>query len=180
MQTLPTIYECKTKEELYKQVLDVHQAIIDFYRAVPDEFFGSRAIPDGWTVRRNMKHVVSTNISFGFWVGLPSFILKLFGKPKTKQPTIEALDPTNRHGITDYGKYEKSNSANPKKKEMLLKLIESSAHKMNKHISKRTDEELDNLRGLFGGMTMRTFIYFLLKHNVHHTNIVKLRVEESI
>ena len=63
---------------------------------------------------------------------------------------------------------------------MLLKLIESSAHKMNKHISKRTDEELDNLRGLFGGMTMRTFIYFLLKHNVHHTNIVKLRVEESI
>ncbi len=180
MQTLPTIYECKTKEELYKQVLDVHKAIADFYRSLPDDIFGCRAIPDGWSVRRNMKHVISTNFAFGVWVGLPSFILKIFGKPKAKQPTIEALDPTNRHGITNYGRYERTKSPNPKKKEMLLRLIEKSAHKLNKQISKRTEEELDLLKGMFGGMSMRTFIYFLLKHNVHHTHVVKLRIDNSI
>lgn len=180
MQTLPTIYLCQNKEELFKQVLDVHKAIADFYRDLPDEFFFSKAIPDGWSIRRNMKHVISTNVTFGFWIGLPLFILKLRGKPKAKQPTVEALDPTNRHGITNYGKYEKSNSTNPRKKRILLKMIHASAQGLNKQIAKRSEEELDTLSGLFGGMSLRMFAHFLLKHNVHHTNVVRLRMEESI
>ncbi len=177
VQKLPTIYPCKTKEELFKQVLEVNQAIADFYKNIPDDIFASKAIPDGWSVRRNMKHVISTNANFGIWVGLPPFILKLWGKPKASQPTIEQLDPTSRHGITNYGKYEKSNP-NPKEKAKLLLLIQASAEKLNGQIAKRSEEELDTLSGLFGGMNMRTFCYFLLKHNVHHTNVVRLRLEE--
>jgi hypothetical protein len=177
VKTLPILYPCKTKEELFKQVLDVNQAIADFYKSIPDDIFSGKAIPDGWTVKRNMKHVISTNANFGMWIGFPLFILKLRGKPKSKQPTIEQLDPTNRHGITNYGKYEKSNP-NPKEKEKLLLLIRSSAEKLNRQIAKRSEEELDTLSGLFGGMSMRTFCYFLLKHNLHHTNVVRLRLEE--
>lgn len=180
MKNLPTIYQSKTKEELLKQVLDVHQAIAEFYRSIPEGYFESNAIPDGWSVRRNMKHVIGTNKAFGFFIGLPTFLLKILGKPKAKQPTVDQIDPTNRHGITNYGRYEKTNSANSLKKEKLLRSIQSSAIYINKQIGKRTEEELDTLSGLFGGMSIRTFIHFLLKHNVHHTNVVKLRMEESI
>lgn len=182
MQTLPTVYPCKTKEELQKQVLDVHQSIADFYRSLPDDIFGCRAIPDGWSVKRNMKHVISTNFIFGVWIGLPTSILKIFGKPKAKQPTIDEIVATNRLGITNYGRYENSKSANPEKKSLLLNKIMASAEKLNKQISKHTDEELDNLPGLFGvgGTSLRTLILFLIKHNIHHTNIVKIRMEESI
>jgi len=111
-------------------------------------------------------------------IGLPSFLLRLFGKPKAKQPTIEELNPTNRNGITDYGRYERSNSFNSKAKEMLLSEIEISAVKLNKQIDKRTEEELDSFRVIFGGMSLRTFIYFLLKHNLHHTGVVRKRLEK--
>ena len=131
MQTLPTVYPCKSKEELSKQVLDVNKALADFYKNLPDELFSSKAIPDGWSIKRNMKHVISTNASFGLWIGLPTFILKLRGKPNANQPIIEALDPTNRHGITNYGVYEKSNSSDSGKKDKLLNLIQSSAEKVN-------------------------------------------------
>ena len=178
VQTLPTIYPCKTKEELCKQVLEVNQALVNFYKELPDDVFVGDAIPDGWSVRRNMKHVISTNNSFAIWIGLPSFLLKLRGKPKAKQPTIEQLDPTNRHGITSYGKYQKNNSANSQEKAKLLQMILSSAEKVNRQIAKRSEEELDSLSGLFGGASLRTFCYFLLKHNVHHTNVVRLRLEE--
>lgn len=177
VETLPTIYACKTKEELCKQVLDVNKSLANFYKNIPDEYFSSDAIPEGWSVRRNMKHVISTNITFAFWLGLPPFILKLRGKPKKNQPTVEQIDPTNRHGITYYGKYEKSKSFNPKQKEKLLALIESSAEKVVKQIQKRTEEELDTYAGLFGGGNLRTFCYFLLKHNVHHSNVVRQRLE---
>lgn len=177
METLPTIYACKTKEELGKQVLDVNKSLANFYKNIPDEYFSSDAIPEGWSVCRNMKHVISTNITFAFWLGLPPFILKLRGKPKKNQPTVEQLDPTNRHGITYYGKYEKSKSFNPKQKEKLLALIESSAEKVVKQIQKRTEEELDTYAGLFGGGNLRTFCFFLLKHNVHHSNVVRQRIE---
>ena len=112
------------------------------------------------------------------WFGLPSFLLKLRGKPKLEQPTIEQLDPTNRHGITNYGKYQKNNSANLQEKAKLLQMILSSAEKVIRQISKRSEEELDSLPGLFGGASLRTFCYFLLKHNVHHTNVVRMRLEE--
>ncbi|HMV42061.1 MAG TPA: DinB family protein [Leptospiraceae bacterium] len=176
MQTLPTIYPCKNKEDLAKQVIEVHKSIAEFYRSIPDEYFSGDAIPEGWTVRRNMKHVISTNGSFGFWIGLPKFIFKIWRKPSAKQPTIEQLEPTNRRGITYYGKYEK-NQANKEEKEKLLELINASAAKVASQIQKRTEEELDQFAGVFGGMSLRTFCYFLMKHNVHHTNVVRLRLE---
>ncbi len=178
VQTLPTIYPCKTKEELCKQVLEVNQALVNFYKELPDDVFTGDAIPDGWSVRRNMKHVISTNNIFAKWFGLPTYILKLRGKPKAKQPTIEQLDPTNRHGITSYGKYQKNNSFNAQEKAKLLQLILVSAEKVIRQISKRAEEELDSLSGLFGGGSLRTFCYFLLKHNVHHTNVVRMRLED--
>lgn len=177
MKPFPTIYPCQTKEELYKQVTDVHKAIADFYRSLPPELFDCHAVPDGWSVKRNMKHVISTNYSFGFWVGLPAFILKLRGKPKEKQLSIDAIVPTNRSGITNYGRYEKSHPIHLHRRDKLLEMIPISAEKLNGNIAKRSEEELDTLAGIFSGMSLRTFIYFLLKHNLHHTNVVRLRIE---
>lgn len=181
MRTLPTIYPCKNKEEISKQVIEVHKAIADFYKNIPIEYFTNDAMPEGWSVRRNMKHVISTNSSFGLWIGLPKFILKIWRRPIQKQPTIEQLEPTNRRGITNYGKYEKNATTYlEEQKQKLLQSIEASAEKVTRQISKRTEEELDEFAGLFGGMSLRTFCYFLMKHNVHHTNVVRLRLENQI
>jgi uncharacterized damage-inducible protein DinB len=177
VQTLPTIYQCNSKDELKTQVINVHKALAEFYKNLPDEIFESPAIPDGWSVKRNMKHVISTNNLFSILIGLPRFLFKLLGKPKSDQPTVEKLDPTNRHGITNYGNYTKSTSRHIQRKEKLLQAIIVSAEKINKAIDKRTEEDLDKLPGPWGGMSLRTFILFTLKHNVHHTNVVRLRIE---
>lgn len=178
MSVLPTIYQCKTREELKTQITDVHKSLAEYYKSLPDDLFESIAIPEGWTIKKNMKHVVSTNGNFSVWIGLPCFFLKLLGKPKPKQLTVEQINPSNRPGITNFGKYGAPSSPKPKKKEKLLKAIICSAEKLNRAIDKRTEEELDTFCGPFGGMSLRTFIHFLIKHNIYHTNVVRSRLED--
>lgn len=180
METLPIVHDCKTKEELIEQANSVHKAIAEFYKNIPDNLFNGEAIPDGWSVKRNMKHVVSTNVFFAKWIGLPAFILKRFPKPSEKQLNAQTMVVTNRKGITDYGKYNTSRHPHLFLKEKLLKAISASNEKLCRAINKRTEEELDSLPAPFGKMTLRVFILFILKHNVHHTNVVRLRVEQSL
>ena len=65
----------------------------------------------------------------------------------------------------------------PKTKEKLLALIESSAEKWLHENTKRTEENwIQVFWVFFGGGNLRTFCYFLLKHNVHHTKCSKEKI----
>ncbi len=180
MKALPVIYLCKTKEELLKQFNEVNRSLIQFYKDIPEEFYSHKAIPDGWTVERNIKHSISTNKIFTFWMSLPKFFLKLVGKPRTQIIDLSEIDPTNRHGISSYGKYEKTDKkSNPQKKETLLKDLEIAIQKLILEVNKKSEEELDNFKGPLGGMSFRAILYFLLKHDVHHAFVVRKRLEET-
>jgi uncharacterized damage-inducible protein DinB len=176
VKTLPAVQNSTNKEDLSRQIREVHQALVDFYSEIPDTMLDSEAIPDGWTVKRNMKHIISTNMGFAFWIGLPAFILRLFPKPYPNQPTVEEIFVSNRKGNFDYGKYAKPGRPHPRHKEQLLKAILFSSEKLQKSLAKRTEEELDTLPSIFGKMTIRTFLLFTIKHNIHHTNIVRFRL----
>ncbi|MCB1192702.1 MAG: DinB family protein [Leptospiraceae bacterium] len=177
MYTLPTVHFSENKEDLIQQVRDVHNAIVEFYRSTPDEFFTTDPIPEGWSIKRNMKHVASSNKIFSVWIGAPRFFLKLFGKPKKNPPPpVEKIIPTNRLNITDYGKYSRKRHNTPEDREKLVREILASAEKVCQAIEKRTEEELDSFRSPFGGFSLRTFCHFLIKHNLHHTGVVRTRL----
>ncbi len=179
MTLLPEIYSCKTKEEMLKQITDVHNAIVNFYREIPDNAFQKNAIPDGWSVKKNMKHIISSNYLFARYIGLPRFFIKLLGKPDSPQKAIDKISPTNRPSIKDYGKYTEREVYKLGLKEKLLQDITESSEKLKKAVQKRTEEELDDLSGLFWGMNLRTFVLFILKHNVHHSNVARARLENK-
>ncbi len=176
MYTLPTVHFSDNKEDLLKQVRYVHKEIVEFYKSTPDELFSTNPIPEGWSIKRNMKHVISSNKIFSIWIGAPRSFLKLFGKPKKATPSVDKIIPTNRLNITDYGKYSKNSPFPPGEKEKLIQGIFASAEKVCQAIEKRTDEELDSFCAPFGGVNLRTFCHFLLKHNIHHTGVVRTRL----
>ena len=123
MKSFPNVHLSETKQDLIKQVTEIGNFLHEFYKETPDELFVSRAIPDGWTIKRNLKHVISTNISFGWWVGAPLFFLKLFGKVNHKQLSIDKIYPSNRK-LKDYGKYDPNDrSSQPNKIQLLEKLL---------------------------------------------------------
>jgi hypothetical protein len=172
------VHSCKTKAEVLEQLEAAQKAIMDFYRSVPYEKLNCPGVPEGWSPARNMKHVISTNKFFGLWIGLPAWFLRLFGKPDPRK-TVEASSPTNRPGITDYGTYPGSYPAKPGQKEELLRQIDESGKKFGARIAGRTEEELDTLKGAFGGMSLRAFALFVLKHNMHHTGVAKQRLDAT-
>lgn len=172
----PEIHHCKTKEAIFEQIQKTHEAIVNFYRSLPDDMLSSNAIPEGWSMKRNMKHVVGTNHFFAMFMSFPKFVFKLFGKPKSPQTPIEQLSPTNRPIIKDYGKYTKRDSFKTGEKEKILDSILKSSEKLKKAISKWSEEELDALSGPFFGMSLRTMAMFISKHNIHHTNVARSRI----
>jgi hypothetical protein len=179
MQAFPTVYPCSTKKDLMKQVTDVHKVLMEFYKSIPDDVFNSKGLPDGWSPKGNALHVIGSNNGFGLWLTIPSSVLKYFFKPRKIPHTIEELKATNRFGISNYGRYKESKPLSPEKREKIIQAILDSADKLNRRIDKHTDSDLDNLLGLYDGMSLKTLVYFLLKHNIHHTNVVRLRLEES-
>lgn len=176
--SFPQIHSSPTKAGIISQIESTQKALLDFYRSFPDDKLNSPGVPEGWSAARNMKHVVSTYGYFGVWIGLPKWLLRLFGKPGLVKP-VEEQSPTNRPGITDYGTYPGKHPATPGQKEKLLARIEESGNKFRAKVESRSEEELDSFKGPFGGMNLRVFALFILKHNLHHTNVAKLRIEAT-
>ncbi len=176
MRSLPVIRFSPDKEDLLRQIDEVHNAIIEFYRETPDDLLESPASPDGWSILKNMKHVASTNRYMAAWIRLPLFILKLRGCPSKPDITVEQLRETNRPNIKNYGRYEQHGKPDDALKLKILAEISASAEKLKIAVRRRTEEELTSLSGMFGGMNLRMFVHFVLKHNVHHTNVARSRL----
>lgn len=176
--SFPQIHSSPTKAGIVSQIESTQKALLDFYRSFPDEKLNCPGVPEGWSAARNMKHVASTNKYFGIWIGLPNWFLRLLGRPGKVEP-VEKQSPTNRPGITDYGTYPGKYPARPGEKEQLLALIEQSGKKLRAKVEARTEEELDSLKGPFGGMNLRVLALFVLKHNIHHTGVAKQRMDAT-
>ncbi len=179
MTHFPTVTYSETKQDLINQFYSIHTFLYEFYKETPLEFFNSKGYPDGWSIKRNLKHVISSNYSFGIWIGAPSFFLKLFGKIKHSHRFVDKINATNRNGITDYGKYFKSESNQQSEKDELLKQLQESCEHICKKIDKRSEQELNEFRGFFLNMSLKMFCLFVLKHNLHHSNVVNLRLKAS-
>jgi hypothetical protein len=181
MNSFPVVYDVNTKEELIIQVRSVNSSLIDFYMNVPEDLLFAEAIPSGWTVARNMKHVSSTNNSFSFWIGLPNFFLKYYSKPSLKQLSAAEIVPTNRPNISNYGTYYKlkSKNSNLEEKKNLLDKIQFSNEKVINALNKRSQDELLKFASPMGGYNLQNLTLFLLKHNIHHSNVARLRLEQG-
>ena len=161
---------------MIRQCDEVHRAIVDFLNEIPDELLSAPAYPEGWSAAKNMQHIIRSNRWFARYIGMPSWLFKLFGKPKKPNLKVEDLRATNCPRNFDYGSYPTPAAVKEGLKERLAADLLESARAMNKAIMKRTEEELDAFSGPFGGMSLRTFVFLAIKHSAHHTNVVKIRL----
>lgn len=177
MYSLPKIVEVTTIEEMQNQILEVHKQLAEFYLSTPDELFQVGPIPEGWTIKKNIQHTISVNKMAIFTLSLWKPLYKLFGKPKNPQPTLEKILVSNRGNLSDYGYYPKEIKKYGKQKEKLIKKLILSAEKLSSSLGSKTLEDLKELSSPFYGMNLKNFLYFILKHNIHHANVVKNRLE---
>ncbi|MBW7857876.1 MAG: hypothetical protein H3C43_06225 [Leptonema sp. (in: Bacteria)] len=177
MTPLPTVVFSKTNAELIQQIGDIHNQLAAFYRSIPADRMMVDAEPRGWPAFKNIKHSASINKVFAFYVGLPVWLLRLRGKPRRPNVTLDILVPTNRPQITDHGSYPKGEPIDSNRLNTLLVELLRSSEKLKKSVETKTNEELDTLQSLFGGMTLRMFVHFLLKHNLYHASVVRYRIE---
>ena len=175
----PEVIESKTKQELIDQVRSCHLALRDFYSSIPDEYFLSDPLPDGWTIQRNIKHISSSNKFVAKWISAPSFLFKLLGKLKADPIPLKSIHATNRPGLTDYGQYPIGKKISPSAKNEIIERFILSGEIVCKAIEKRTEEEMHEFRGIVRGTNLNGLVYFILKHAMHHTNVVKLRLSNS-
>ncbi len=163
------------RDDLIKHIDEITAAVCQIFHEIPDEYLFSAAEPDGWSIEKNMKHIASTNRLMSRWIRMPRFLLALRGKPK-QGLKIESIPATNRPNIHEYGGYPHPGTVPVGRKAELIAEIEKSAETLKKAVLKRTDEELEKYQGMFGGMNLRVFTLFTLKHGLHHAGVVKARM----
>lgn len=176
MRSLPHVIFSDTREKLLGQIEDVHIAILEFFREVPDDLLLAPAEPEGWTALKNMKHIASTNRVMSFWIRMPAGILRIYGRPTEPQPRVEDLVPTNRPFVKDHGCYRMHCICEHSRVERIRNQIIRSTEILKRAVGRRSEEELDRLKGPFRGMSLRTFVHFVLKHNLYHTGVVRERL----
>lgn len=176
MYVLPKVTEVYSVREMQNQILSVHNSLAEFYTASPDELFNVQPIPDGWTIRKNLQHTISVNNMAKILLNLWKPIYKILGKPK-KQPTLEQILVSNRLNVSDYGYYPKEIQKSGTDKKNLITRLLLSAEKIKDSLNSKTENELEQTCSPFYGMNLKNFIYFVLKHNIHHANVVKNRLE---
>lgn len=172
------VHSCSTREEVLRQCDAVHEAIVRMLREMPDEYLTAPAYPEGWPAAKNIKHIARSNIYFSWYIGAPAWFLKLMGTAG-KARRIEDMPATNRPLNFDYGSYQQAGTARPGLKESLIEDLQASAEKLKAAINQRSEEELDRFKGLFGGMDLRTFALFVIKHAAHHSGVVKTRLKSA-
>lgn len=177
MKALPQVHSCPTKDELLRHLDEVAHGVADVLREIPDEKLFSRGEPEGWSPAKNIKHVSNTNRLMARWIALPGFFLKLLGRPGKPTLRVEDMSATNRPGITNYGVYPPSAPVPPGKKEALIEEFLCSSEALKKAVSKRSEADLDSRKGAWGGMSLRVFALFAMKHSVHHIGVARARIE---
>lgn len=114
------------------------------------------------------------------YVGIPSWLLKLRGKvradAKSKSTRIEDLRPTNRPPRYDYGTYKPGKASKPEVRDKLVQALQKAFDKFHAALDKRQEQEMDERKGAFGGMHMRLFAEFVVKHAVFHLSVVRTRL----
>lgn len=172
---LPEIHNCSTKEEMVAETDRVRDGLLTYLESLPPEDLFMRAVPEGWSIYKNFLHSAKTNRFMAKYLGAPSMVLKLKGKP-AKKADITKISPTNRK-VSNYGHYEPGRKKGTAHDVSVLKRqLTRSFENLKKSLSKRTEQELDECQGLFGGFDLRGFYLFTLKHAVHHIRVVDQRL----
>lgn len=176
MRPLPEVHSTSTIPELLDQYDQAFQEIAAFIREIPLDSFNVSGYPEGWSAARNVRHVTNTLSFLSTYIGAPSWLHKIRGRHKSKLPPIEEVRPTNRPPRYDYGTYHPGKAASEELREELIGKLQKAVEKFKKALQRRTEEELDQRKGAFGGMNLRLFAEFALKHMVFHLSVVRARL----
>ncbi|HBS05813.1 MAG TPA: hypothetical protein DEA96_12655 [Leptospiraceae bacterium] len=176
VRPLPEVHTTESIPEFLEQCESIQKELEAFVREIPLEYLEVSGYPEGWSPAKNVKHVTNSLFLFSRLLGAPAFVLKIQGKVKRSMPGIEAVRPTNRPPRYDYGTYKAGRPGSEKKREALIKRLNSGIDRLKAAVQKRTEQEMDERKGPFGGMNLRLFAHFVLKHTVFHLQVVRSRL----
>tara|TARA_Y100001937_G_scaffold12497_3_gene16120 strand:+ start:76040 stop:76597 length:558 start_codon:yes stop_codon:yes gene_type:complete len=179
VRPLPEIHSTSTIQELQDQCDQVSHELTEFIREIPLEYLNASGYPEGWSPARNVRHISNTLSYLASYIGAPAWVIKARGAQKKKAPRIEDVRPTNRPPRYDYGTYHPGKPASPEQREKLIGRFQKALGKFKRALQNRTEEDMDIRKGAFGGMNLRLFAEFALKHAVFHLSVVRTRLQTA-
>ncbi|MCB1179942.1 MAG: DinB family protein [Leptospiraceae bacterium] len=180
MKSLPIINDSFTKQELFNQIDRYVDEIAAFYESLPLEIFRSKNTEKGWSIEKNLKHITSSTKAFAFLLKFPKFLLKLLGKPRNPSLSVKNFDPPTDRPDAVLGKYVGKHGITEEERIKLIDNWKKVNIKFKAIIDKYSEEELDSINTPVSGYSLRQFVLFTLIHNVHHSNVVRKRLEDTI
>jgi hypothetical protein len=176
---LPEVRDCNTIPEMIEHADQVCNELIAFIREIPLDYLEVKAYPEGWSASKNVTHAVGTLRLVSKWIGAPLWVIRLRGKSKMEMPSIKEVRPTNRPPRYDYGTYRAGKQSAESTREELARRLQSGFEVWKTAVQKRTEDEMENLKGAFERMNLRLFCMFAVKHAVFHLQVVRSRLESA-
>lgn len=165
------------QQELCESLSIKHKNFIEYQLSLSSqEFIASKN--EKWTAGQQLEHIVISVSAVNQALLLPNFLLKLiFGKANRKSRTYDELVQKYLSKLQAGGRASGRfvpKSVTLDKKDKLTKKLMSEVEKMNRKISKLSENELETLimpHPLLGKLTLREMFYFTIYHVQHHHEI---------
>lgn len=175
-----------TKFSMIESMTENHQRFTNYINQLTEQEY-LFAMPEKWTAGQQLDHLVRSTKPLILAVRLPLFIAQLiFGKANRPSISYEELVEKYLQKI-QAGAKATGNFIPPPisfdKKESLIKELNSIVGKINKGLSKFSEEELDECilpHPLLGKITFREMIYFTIYHVDHHHFIIDKALEQDL
>lgn len=170
--------------EIQIELTQRHELFCDYISALSEkEFLFSNN--GKWTAGQQLDHICRATSLLPLGLSFPGFLRKLlFGKPKKISRNYDELVKKYVSVLEAGGKASGVFIPNPisfLKREQLIQKLTSTIEKINKSLSRYSEEELDQTRlphPLLGKITLREMMLFTMYHVQHHHKLAKKYLED--
>lgn len=170
--------------EIKTELTQRHESFCNYISALSEkEFLFSNN--GKWTTGQQLDHICRATSLLPLGLSFPGFLRKLlFGKPKKLSRNYDEL-VKNYVSVLEAGG-RASGVFIPKpvpflRREQLCKKLISTIEKINRSLSKYSEEQLDQTRlphPLLGKITLREMMMFTIYHVHHHHKLTKKYLED--
>jgi len=171
------------KPEIISALSEKVDAFNDYIAPLSKEQF--EATPNGkWSAGQNLDHLIRAIKPLQPAYGLPKFALRImFGKTNRPSKTYDELVAKYKTKLAAGGR-----ASGPfiplfigfEKKDELIKKYAQQKQKLISKIEKQSETDLDKYilpHPLLGKVTLREMLYFTIRHNEHHLELLKSRIQ---
>jgi hypothetical protein len=167
-----------TQQEITSCLLESSRGVADQVTGMSPELFHQPALEGKWTPAQHLEHLYLSIKPLNKALGLPRFMLRIFGRPNREGRTYEALTKRYQERLAEGGRA--TGRFIPGKqtadKDNLVEKYRRESEKLVSKVARMSEAELDAYllpHPLLGKLSLREMLFFTIYHTYHHQKQMK-------